>query len=375
MMKLETLMKEPPAHLLEAGDRQDTLLGVFVRTVRNLKGHPFPGWSTSEGRRAVAEALVPGLLQLPEFKRGAFHAEMPALDFDTRQQLLLYNLISPALAARQDGCHIIISQKKNAVAMVNEEEHLVIHRFRQGYPPCKRGDNLRVGHFLETVETMNRSLDAAFDFAGDTAKDHYLTSIPSECGCGIQIYALLHLPALNISHMMGQVTKAMEKLHVSISPYYSDGSDDTANRFMLYTVPAPGIHLNDIQEYFFEVVERVVEREVGVRKHLLYEPGQRIFDRVGRTYGMLKQARRLSVKEMRDAFSILRLGTVLDIIKWARGARKFIESLSALELELTVQAATMDDEDAAPLMLAERCRAFLKATPHVFHSPKDSDID
>ena len=369
MMKLETLLKQAPAHLLEAGDHQDTLLGVLCRTVRNLKGHPFPGWSTAEERRAVAEELVPGLLLLPEFKSGAFHAEMPALDFNTRQQLLLHNLISPSLAARQDGCHIIISRKRNTVAMVNEEEHLVVHQFRQGYPPCKRGDSLRVGHFLETVETLNRSLDAAFDFAGDAGRDHYLTSIPGECGCGIQLYALLHLPALRFSHMMGQVTKAMEKLHVSISPYYSDGSDDTAGRFMLYTIPAPGIHLNDIQQYFFAVVERVVERELGVRRHLLYEPGQRIHDRIGRTYGMLKQARRLSIKEMRDAFSMLRLGTVLDIIEWTCGARKFIEALSALELELTAQAVTMEDEDAAPLMLAEHCRDFMKTMPHIFHSP------
>ena len=373
MMKLETLLKQAPAHLLEAGDHQDTLLGVFSRTVRNLKGHPFPGWSTVEDRRAVAEELVPTLLQLPAFKRGAFQAEMPALDFNTRQQLLLYNLISPSLAARQDGCHIIISQKKNMVAMVNEEEHLVIHQFRQGYPPCKRGDSLRVGRFLDSVEELGRDLDGAFDFAGDAKKDHYLTSIPGECGCGIQLYALLHLPALKFSHMMGQVTKAMEKLHVSISPYYSDGSDDTAGRFMLYTIPAPGIHLNQIQEYFFEVVERVIERELGVRNRLLHEPGQRIHDLIGRTYGMLNQARRLSIKEMRDAFSMLRLGTVLDIIEWACGARKFIEALSALELELTVQAVTMEEEEEAPLMLAERCRAFLKSTTHTFHSPNDFD--
>ena len=37
--------------------------------------------------------------------------------------------------------------------------------------------------------------------------------------------------------MMNQVTKALEKLHVSISPYFSDSQDDTGHLFVLFSIP------------------------------------------------------------------------------------------------------------------------------------------
>ena len=361
--------REIPPHLLEPGLFCDTLLGVMARVVRNLQGHPFPGWSTAEDRRAVADELVPRLLKMPAFSRGSFHAEMPRLSFDDRRRLLLLNLLSPSMAARQDGCHLILSRKRDISVMVNEEEHLVLHIFREG---CKctprREDPLGVFPLLDRVESLCSQLDKRFPFA-HTREHGYLTSIPTECGDGVQLYAMLHLPALNFANMMGQVTKAMEKLHISISPFYSDNHDNTGSRFMLYSIPGPADSLNDMQEYFFAVVKRVVDRELSVRSRLADEPGQRILDHIGRTYGMLMHARRLNIKELRDAASALRLATVLGVTQWECGALDFIRGLDELCLTLVADAVTAGDEERVPLMLAERTRAFLRAIPHTIQTP------
>lgn len=373
MSKLSTILDTPPEHLVAPGFRNDTVLGVMARVVRNLQGHPFPGWSTAESRKAVADELLPGLRELPAFARGAYAAEMTKLGFNDRRRLLLFNLLSPSMAARQDGCHLLLSAKRNIAAMVNEEEHLVLHIFRQKVKRATKQDPLSVFPFLDELEDILHQLDARFPFARNRENGH-LTSIPSECGDGIQLYAMLHLPALNFANMMGQVNKAMEKLHVSISPFYSDGHDDTASRFMLYSIPGPAGTLNDMQEYFFAVVQRVVNRELGVRQRLLQERGQRLQDHIGRTYGMLMNARRLSIKELRDACSALRLATVLGLMEWECGAEEFIRSLSALTLQLGAEAITATDAETVPLLLAARCRAFLQSTPHTFHTPDTAEL-
>ena len=367
MSELSSILTPLPEQLVKTGGCCDTVLGVMARVVRNLKGHPFPGWSTAEDRRAVADALVPRLLKMPAFQRGAFHAEMTDLSFDDRRRLLLLNMLSPSMAARQDGCHLLVSRKRDICAMVNEEEHLVMHIFQQ---ECKGSakDPFGVFPLLDRVESLCGQLDDRFDFARNTGNG-YLTSIPTECGDGVQLYAMLHLPGLNFANMMGQVTKAMEKLHVSISPYYSDSHDDTGCRFMLYSIPGPAGSLNEMQEYFFAVVKRVVDRELSVRTRLLNEPGQRLQDHIGRTYGMLMNARRLSIKEMRDAGSALRLASVLGIITWKCGLIDFTRALNELILTLTAEAITCGDAERVPLMLAERCRAFLHSSPHTYHTP------
>lgn len=368
-MKLSTLLKEQPDHLMEPGDCQDTVIGVMARLVRNLKGHRFPGWSTAESRAAVAEQLLPGLLSLPDFSKG-FHAEMPELGFDDRRIMMVNSMLSPAQAARQDGCHVLVSHKRNVVAFVNEEEHLVLHMFRQGYKCPPKGDTMRTGHMLNDLQKMRDKLDGMFDFAHNT-QDGYLTSMPGESGDGIQLFVMLHLPALTFSNMMGQVTKAMEKLHVSISPFYSDGQDDTGSRYMLYSLPGPEGSLGEVKGYFFEVAQRVVERELSVRLRLLEEPGMRLFDHIGRAYGLLKYARRLSIKEMRDAFSSLRLATVLGIIKWDVGPYPIIRGINRVSRLIVQEAITHHGDEQTPLFVATACRAFLESQPHEFLTHAD----
>lgn len=373
MTKLSTILATPPEHLVLPGTHADTVLGVMARVVRNLHGHPFPGWSTLDDRRAVAAELLDGLQGMPEFTRGAYAAEMPKINFNDRRRLLLLNMLSPSMAARQEGCHLLVSGKRHITAMVNEEEHLVLHVFRQKAKRPTKADPLSVFPFLDDLEGLVQRLDERFNFARNRENGH-LTSIPTECGDGIQLYAMLHLPALNFANMMGQVNKAMEKLHVSISPFYSDSHDDTGSRFMLYSIPGPAGTLNDMQDYFFTVVQRVVQRELGVRMRLLQEPGQRLQDHIGRTYGMLMNARRLSIKELRDAGSALRLATVLGLISWECGTEQFIRNLNTLSLQLAADAITAEDTESVPLMLAARCRAFLQSTPHTFQTPDTATL-
>ena len=367
MTRLSTVLKQAPEHMLEPGDFQDTLQGILIRVVRNLPGAPFPGWSTAESRRSVAERILPRLPEMPEFAQGAFQAEMPELGFNDRQHLLLLNLISPCLSARQEGCHLLVSRKRDTLAMVNEEEHLVVHHFLR--KAGKHGADGRLPDLPKAVDELCRHIDILTTYAWDAAGNRFLTSLPAECGSGVQLFALLHLPALNFANMTGQVTKAVEQLHLNISPYYADGHDDTGNRFMLYTVPGPDETPAEMVAHFSGVVRRLAERELGVRQRLLREPGQRIHDRIGRTYGMLLHARRLSVKEMRDAFSMLRLATVLGVIKWECGAESLIRTLNRLGLELAAAFTTAEDGEAAPRALADGCRAFLQSTPHTFNTP------
>ncbi|MBQ8899929.1 MAG: type II secretion system F family protein, partial [Akkermansia sp.] len=86
-LNFNTLQKTCPPWFRTPGAEDDVILGIMGRLVRNLRGHAFPGWSTAEGRQAVAGQLLPAILAQPGFKT-AYHAEVSNLDYGYRRALL-----------------------------------------------------------------------------------------------------------------------------------------------------------------------------------------------------------------------------------------------------------------------------------------------
>ena len=356
-MKFDTLLKTPYTWNPDRNTTDGVVYGSIVRMVRNLPEFPFPGWSTEAHREAVAARILPVIREIRGFK-SAFYAEMNELSYGQRRALLTRKQLTPCMAARQNGCHVIIPQKKNLFFMVNEEEHLVAHVFNNG---------LDFDSGLDTMAALDDWLSERLTFAYNE-KDGYLTSIPSEAGDGLQLYCLLHLPGLTCANMMNQVTKALEKLHVSISPYFSDAQDDTGHLFVLFSIPGPEGSMEELQENFQDVINHLVRREQQVRRKLQVEPGLHMQDAIGRAYGLLTNCRRISIKELRDAISLLRLGTLQGIICWKEGEQEMLVKLHHFALDqatITAQAEEKGDP-ALCIRRAAAARDFLNNHPHYF---------
>jgi protein arginine kinase len=356
-MKLETLLNTIPDWMPDRNAHDGIVMGSIVRMVRNLPGYPFPGWSTEETRAGVAAKLLPAIKELRGFKT-SYCAEMNQLSYGQRRALLTRKQLTPSMAARQDGCHVVIHPRKPITIMVNEEEHMVAHIFLEG---------LNFDKGLAELDKLDTQLQEDLAFAY-TPQHGYLTSIPSEAGDGLQLYSILHLPALTAANMMNQVTKALEKLHVSISPYFSDAQDDTGHLFVLFSIPGPEDSIDEVKETFLDVVNHLIRREQQVRRRLLAEPGQHLQDAIARAYGLLTNCRRLSIKELRDSISMLRLGTLLHIIIWEEDEQQMLMALNHFGLQQAcITALAADNEDSTiHLQRASAAREFLKTHPHHF---------
>lgn len=356
-MKLETLLRNAAGWESDRNTTDGVVIGSIVRMVRNLPGHPFPGWSSGESRAAVAEKLLPVIRNLRGFKT-AFCSEMSKLSYGQRRALLTRKQLTPCMAARQDGCYVIIPQRKPIYMMVNEEEHLVVHVFRDG---------LGLSSGVEELLDLNDLLEEELTFA-HTPQHGYLTSIPAEAGDGLQLYCVLHLPALSQSNMLNQVTKALEKLHVSISPYYSDAQDDTGHLYVLFSIPGPEDTVDEMIESFEGIIAHLVRREQQVRRKLLATPEQYLQDAIARAYGLLTNCRRLSIKELRDAVSLLRLGTLMGLIQWESSERDSLTSLHRFALSQATDTALAEEYGDSSIFLrrAQAIREFLNNHPHRF---------
>lgn len=355
---INQLLAKAPDWMVSRGDSNDIVLGTMGRLVRNLKDFPFPGWSQAEDRQKVSNIILPFIKKMMG-TRSLTVMEMSELSYTSRLLLQSHKLLTPCMAARQDGCHVIVHNKQNTVFFVNEEEHLVVH-------VTKRGNNIN-GVFEELTKLHISTLEQ-LPLAAD-AQHGFLTSLPAEAGEGIQYYSFLHLPALNHTGMMGAINNAMEKLHVNLSPFYSDGEDDTGNLFILSSLPGPITDSFEVVDHYRDVLATLTQREREVRTCLLRGSTTALEDAISRAYGLLRYARLLNIKEVHNAISSLRFGTQMQLLCWeGMTVGAAIACLKKLDLKLTEINALnhADDPENLSRFFANTIQEFLNHTPHHF---------
>lgn len=336
-MKLATLFKTSHPWLKPSGAEDPIILGTLGRLTRALSGQVFPGWSTVESRRAAAEQLRPQIMSIKGFKT-AFHADMEQLSHHERRLLLERKLISPSMAARGAGSEIIIPKRQDICIMLNEEEHLVMHAFSAS----RSLTDVRL-----SLEQVANQLEDKLSFAQSAAGD-YLSSIPVECGNGLQLYQVVYLPGLVISNLMKEMEKAIEKLGLQMSPYYSDGQKDTADCFVIYTTPCGQMQFTHESLKLERVINTLERRERQVRRKLIHLRPLELRDQVTRALGRLQYATTLSFSEMSNAISLLILGVSYDIID-SRPSAEWVDEKGGL-----VPSLRQFNINYAPAHLAQR---------------------
>ena len=126
--------------------------------------------------------------------------------------------------------------------------------------------------------------------------------------------------------------------------------------------------MEEMLDNFENILGHIVRREQQVRRKLLADSGQYLQDAIGRAYGLLTNCRRLSMKELRDTLSLLRLGTLTGILQWQEEERDILVALNTLSVEQATQAA-LAEETGAPNLFQQRARIvreFLNNHPHHF---------
>lgn len=345
----DALLKKLPPWFSPSTDAADTIVGSMARAVHNLPGHKFPGWSTAESRKAVAEILLPHVLALPGNKSAAFCAEMSELSYLQRRVLLERKQISHSFAARQDGCHVVINGKQDAVFMINEEEHLVMHL----YSTDINYEGLFKRH-AKIADTLSQQLSFA------THNGRNVTSMPSEAGAAVQLYTVMHLPALATANMMSQVQKGIEAIYLSMSPFYHDMTDNAGNLFVIYTAPIPHGEEEEVTHLLHDAVALLTVREMQMRRNMLRSHASNIIlpDAVNRAYGLLRYACRLHFKEYVGAMSMLKLGIVMGFIAVTEDeSDAYLKELSSMlltaaphHMEYQMQVQNLDQEQARVMM-------------------------
>ena len=317
-MTIAALIDTPSELTDSTSSKTAIVLMTRVRLARNLARRSFPGWAGKPERAALLASCREAVAAAPQMKR-AFSVAVDELSELERQILVERHLISRELCGSKGGAGVVISKDQAFSVMINEEDHLRIQVLRAGFQ-LKKAWN--------AINDFDSELEERLDYAFSPTLG-YLTACPTNLGTAMRASAMMHLPALVISSQMEKVVRAVNQLGMVVRGLFGEGSDASGSIFQISNQSTLGEAEEAIIKRLGSVLTSIVEHEVNARTKLLEADANKLFDKIGRAYGILKNSHVLSSSEAMNLLSLLRLGVDLGVFPDTNRAmidRLFIEA-------------------------------------------------
>lgn len=333
------------------------VLSTRIRLARNLAHTPFPGWAKETQRVEILRRCLEALQSLSQLKDGIV-LKTTDLSMLEKQILLERHLISRELMSARHAAGVCISNDQSLSVMVNEEDHLRIQAVRTG---------LRLEEVWNLINQLDTALERRLEYAF-SERIGYLTACPTNVGTGLRASVMLHLPGFVIANQMEQVIRMVNQVGMAVRGLFGEGSDATGSIFQISNQQTLGESEEEIIGRLNNILDALIEKEQLARQKLIAEESQKIFDKIGRAYGILQNGHLLSSDEAMNHLSLLRLAVDLHMLpEDCRGPvdRLFIESQPGHIQHRARREITSSDRD---ILRASQLREQFASLPHLTYN-------
>lgn len=290
---------------IDKGPDSDVVVSTRVRLARNFEEYPFPSRCSRQQQREIFRKTVDALTgDDTEMRKGFTVIDFKNLDLNERLIYVEKRLVSKELASSDQEVGLILSNDEQISIMVNEEDHLRIQCLASGmqleraYEICDYLDNM-----------LSRKINFAFD---DTFG--YLTSCPTNIGTAIRASLMLHLPAFTMTGQIHALLESCGKLGLSVRGLYGENTEASGCLYQLSNQVTLGKSERDIVMSMKTIACQVTEQERFMRKELMKKNGPQLEDKIMRSYGILRYARKISSDEAMERLSDVRFGIFAGLI-------------------------------------------------------------
>ncbi len=313
-MTIGSLIDTPSELTDSSSSKTAIVLMTRIRLARNLAGVSFPGWAKPAQREEAFEACRAAVAATNPMKR-CLSATIGELSDLEKQILVERHLISRELSGAKSGAGLVISKDQAFSVMINEEDHLRIQVLRSGFQLKKAWNSIN-----ELDSALEEQLDYAF-----SPTLGYLTACPTNLGTGMRASAMMHLPALVIASQMEKVVRAVNQLGMVVRGLFGEGSDASGSIFQISNQTTLGESEEDIIKRLGSVLTTIIDHELNAREKLLEADAGKLFDKIGRAYGILQNSHLLSSSEAMNLLSLIRLG--IDLAIYPETTRPVVDRL------------------------------------------------
>jgi protein arginine kinase len=199
---------------------------------------------------------------------------------------------------------LICSDASPSYILLDETDHLRAHA-RLG------GLRLR-----EAVEVAAVTLDSCALPLGPFAFDEefgFLTSRLEDSGSGLELSALVHVPALSFAGLADRAIRGVLARGLVVRGFYGSDEGSVGDLYELSTDHAFGASPGSLTAEFEAALTGLVHAERHAREELASRRREELTDRAGRALGLIRYCRVLGESEAAAQLSALRLGVLAGV--------------------------------------------------------------
>ena len=333
-----------------AENQRDVSVSSRVRLVRNIKGTAFPG-TLSRGqcealRRRISEKLS-GSLDPEQYA----YYEMEKLSPSEKRAFRERRIINSAIAGREMPMGLYVSRTEAKSVLLCGDDHL-------------RMQNIKAGASLlpawEELNRMDDEVNEKFAYAFDE-KYGYLTAFPTNVGTGLRATMLLHLPVLSAGKQFRKLSSEMSRFGIVIRGVYGDPGENWGALYEVSNQKTLGLSEEEIIGTVQRMAGQLAGQERKLRMQLLKERRGEREDEVFKSYGILRYARNLTLKEAMNYLSCIRAGANDGLLAFEEPVSIYGLMLHIQPDQLRLSLGEKKDEESLNRARAEYVRAHLPA--------------
>lgn len=283
----------------DSANGYDVIVSSKIRLVRNLKDYPFSLKMTEEDSEKLLVMVEDGLQNIFEDREIPFRtAHLSELTEIERLALKERRILNSSMVKKKQPVSLVISEDESTSLIVNGDDHIRIQLM---------GSGNQLKELWKRTNELDDAVNEKFDYAFDE-KYGYLTSYPTNVGTGLRASLILHLPALSSGTRFRSLIGDMGRFGISIRGLFGEGNENYGCLYEIMNLKT----LGQSELSLINVVERVAlqlaNQEKKVRNMAQESHQLEQKDEIYKAFGVLKYARRLSLRECMIYFSHLRFG-------------------------------------------------------------------
>lgn len=287
----------------EAGPQNDVALSSRIRIARNFKDIPFPN-NISPIQAGDVKSRIRKLFGENK-KLGLSYYELSNISEMKRISWVEQHYMSIDITKTPEISSLLLNADGSVAIMINEEDHI-------------RAQILKSGFDLDSCIRQIEEIDEILTSSNLIAYDEnlgYLTSCPTNLGEGVRASVMLMIPALVTTGQLKGIIVNANKLNIVVRGFYGEGQSGINSIVQLSNKGSMGYSANDVVETIKNVVQSIMDSERAARDVLYANRKSEIEDRLMRSYGILKYARKMSQKEFYALIGNVWLAKYFDLIK------------------------------------------------------------
>lgn len=313
------------------------IISSRVRLSRNWEEYKFPCRLEQAEARQMVTQLKEKLEGLPDGEGGSYqYKDFGNLEELDRMALRERRLLNGTLVEKTTPGGLLFSEDERVSLVLNGDDHIRLQVLSSG---------LDLKGCLEEAGKLDDFINERIPYSF-SSKYGYLTSYPTNVGTGMKASVVVHLPSLSLSKRFQELLGDMSRFGTTVRGVYGRAGENFGDLYEVFNQKTLGVSEGEILELVTNVATQLSEQENQVRQRALEKHRLVREDEVYKSYGVLKYARRLAMKDSMTFLSHLMVGI-------ADGLIETKEFCSIYCLMIGIQPANLQKLSSRPLSKEE----------------------